>query len=65
VVSMDAIIRWVEDGQAPGRLVAEKRDVRGKVIRTRPLFPYPQIAKYRGSGSTDGAENFLAHTPDR
>jgi hypothetical protein len=56
--TMDAIIRWVEDGQAPDKLLAEKRDTSGKVIRTRPLFPYPKIAKYKGSGSTDEAENF-------
>jgi feruloyl esterase len=25
---------------------------------TRPLCPYPQIARYNGSGSTDDAQNF-------
>jgi len=64
VGTMDAIIRWVEEGKAPDELMAEKRDS-GKVIRTRPLFPYPQIAKYKGSGSTDDAENFVAHTPGK
>jgi pimeloyl-ACP methyl ester carboxylesterase len=54
----EAIIRWVEEGKAPDKLIAEKRDVSGKVIRTRPLFPYPQIAKYKGSGSTDEEKNF-------
>jgi feruloyl esterase len=42
--------------------MAEHRDHAGKVIRTRPLFPYPQIAKYKGSGSTDDAENFASST---
>jgi pimeloyl-ACP methyl ester carboxylesterase len=60
---MDAIIHWVEEGKAPDKLMAEKRDSARKVIRTRPLFPYPQVAKYKGSGSTDEAENFGAHTP--
>ena len=32
-------------GKAPDKLIAEKRDASGKVIRTRPLFPYPQVAK--------------------
>jgi feruloyl esterase len=54
----EAIIRWVEDGKAPDKLIAEKRDKNGKVIRTRPLFPYPQVAKYKGSGSTDEEKNF-------
>ena len=26
---------------------------------TRPLCPYPQIAKYTGKGSTDDAANFV------
>jgi len=30
----------------------------GKVVRTRPLCPYPKRAKYVGSGSTDDAANF-------
>jgi feruloyl esterase len=28
-------------------------------VRTRPLCPYPQVATYRGSGSTDDARNFV------
>lgn len=60
---MEAIIRWVEEGQAPDRLLGELRDEAGKVIRTRPFFPYPQVARYKGSGSTDDATNFVAQTP--
>jgi hypothetical protein len=60
---MEALIRWVEEGQAPDKLMAEHRDSNGKILRTRPLFPYPQVAKYKGSGSTDEAENFVAQQP--
>ena len=35
----------------------------GRVSRTRPLCPYPQIAKYKGSGSIDNAENFVCAAP--
>jgi feruloyl esterase len=62
---IDAIIRWVEEGKAPDKLMAGKRDATGKVIRSRPLFPWPQIAKYKGSGSTDDAENFVGHMPGK
>ncbi len=61
----EAIVRWVEEGNAPDKLIAERKDSSGKVIRTRPLFPYPQTAKYKGSGSTDQAENFVAQPPAR
>ena len=57
---VEAIVRWVEEGKAPDKLVAERRDQDGKIIRTRPLFPYPQVAKFKGSGSTDDAANFLS-----
>jgi len=55
-----AILRWVEDNQPPDVLMAELRDAEGNVIRTRPLFPYPQVAKYKGSGSIDEAASFVA-----
>jgi feruloyl esterase len=30
----------------------------GKVDRSRPLCPYPQVARYKGTGSIDEAANF-------
>jgi len=30
----------------------------GQVVRTRPLCPYPQVARYSGKGSSDDAANF-------
>jgi feruloyl esterase len=60
---MEAILRWVEEGTPPDKLMAERRDGSGKVTRTRPLFPYPQVAKYKGTGSTDEAENFVSSPP--
>jgi len=59
----EAIVHWVEEGEAPDKLMAEKRDASGKVIRTRPLFPYPQFAKYKGTGSPDDAANFVNIAP--
>ena len=59
----ESILRWVEEGQAPEKLLAEKRDASGKIIRTRPLFPFPQAAKYQGSGNPDDAENFISTLP--
>jgi tannase/feruloyl esterase len=37
--------------------------VGGKVDRTRPLCPYPQVAKYKGTGSIDEAANFQCVAP--
>jgi feruloyl esterase len=49
--------RWVEHGIAPEQIVASHLSA-GKVDRTRPLCPYPQAARYKGSGSIDDAANF-------
>jgi len=56
---LDAMVHWVEDGKAPETLTATKRDPAGAVVRTRPMCQYPLVAKYKGRGSTDEAENFV------
>ncbi|MBV8730716.1 MAG: tannase/feruloyl esterase family alpha/beta hydrolase [Acidobacteriia bacterium] len=57
-----ALEQWKEQGKAPEQVPASRmRD--GKVDRTRPLCPYPQVAKYKGSGSTDDAANFVCAAP--
>ena len=61
--AVTALERWVEDGVAPDRMVASKV-VGGEVTRTRPLCPYPQVARYAGSGSIDDADNFACVAPD-
>ena len=54
---LTALEQWVETKKAPDQIAASRvRD--GKVDRTRPLCPYPQLAKYKGSGSIDEAANF-------
>jgi feruloyl esterase len=49
--------QWAEQGKTPTQIAAS-RVRNGKVDRTRPLCPYPQVAKYTGSGSTDEGANF-------
>ena len=50
--------RWVEQGKAPETLPAS-HVTDGKVDRTRPLCAYPQVAKYKGTGSIDDAASFV------
>ena len=57
-----ALERWVEQGKAPDGLNAS-HSTDGKVDRTRPLCPYPQVAKYKGTGSIDEAANFVCLAP--
>jgi len=57
-----ALEQWVEKGIAPDKIIATKfvndLDPGQGVKLTRPLCPYPQIAKYNGSGDTNDAANF-------
>ncbi len=56
-----ALEQWVEKGAAPDQVPASRvRD--GKADRTRPLCPYPAVATYTGSGSTDDAANFVCRS---
>jgi feruloyl esterase len=60
---MTALINWVENGTAPASLTARRED-NGKTVRTRPLCPYPQVARYSGTGSVDEAANFACKAPE-
>ena len=53
-----ALERWVEQRQAPDQIPAA-HSTGGRVDRTRPLCPFPRVATYKGSGSTDEAANFV------
>jgi feruloyl esterase len=60
--SIRAIEQWVEEKSAPDAIIAsELKD--GKVIRTRPLCPFPRVAKYKGAGSIDDAASFMCVLP--
>ena len=59
---MAALERWRESVVAPDEITAAH--VTGTAVdRTRPLFPYPQVATYKGSGSINDAANFACKTP--
>ena len=62
VDAVTAAIDWVEKNKAPDSLVASKV-TNGTVARTRPLCPYPQVARYKGQGSIDDAANFSCVAP--
>lgn len=67
--ALTALVDWVEQGRAPDRIVASARGAgnAGGVnadlpagwspTRTRPLCPYPQVARYVG-GDVESADSF-------
>jgi feruloyl esterase len=66
--ALTPLVTWVETGAAPETIVATKfvADTPPAVQMTRPLCVFPEVAKYRGSGSTSIAGNFtcVADEPD-
>ena len=68
---LSALVAWVEQGTAPDRVIASARGpgnagvVNAEVPvdwapnRTRPLCPYPKVARYEGTGSLDSADRFV------
>ncbi|HVS56747.1 MAG TPA: tannase/feruloyl esterase family alpha/beta hydrolase, partial [Casimicrobiaceae bacterium] len=60
-----ALERWVESGTAPAKIIGTKyvdNDPAKGVALQRPLCPYPQVAKYKGSGDMKDAANFTCVT---
>ena len=60
--ALSALEAWVEQGVAPARIEAAKTSG-DEVVRTRPLCPYPEVAEWTGSGSTDEASSFVCAVP--
>lgn len=64
------LVNWVENGVAPDSVVASARGAGNaggvnaelpagwSATRTRPLCPYPKVARYKGSGSIETADSF-------
>ena len=57
--ALTAMERWVEQGTPPASMIATKAN---QPI-SRPLCPYPQLAKYRGAGDTNDAASFVCSAP--
>ncbi|XYJ08258.1 tannase/feruloyl esterase family alpha/beta hydrolase [Telluria sp. B2] len=64
------LVNWVEKGQAPDSVLASARGAGNaggangelpaawSATRTRPLCPYPKVARYKGSGNVEEAASF-------
>ena len=54
-----ALDRWVTQGVAPDKLIGSgKLGGSAPVEVTRPLCPYPRVARYNGQGDSNVASNF-------
>jgi len=60
--AMTPFVRWIEKAVVPERIIGS-RIIEDKTIRTRPLCPYPQVARYTGTRSIDDAAHFVCRQP--
>ena len=58
--ALAALMDWVENGKRPDVMVAQS--VRG-AARSRPIYAWPKVARYNGSGPVDQAASFHAVQP--
>jgi feruloyl esterase len=59
---LGVVTDWVEKGTVPAQIVGAHLE-KGQTTRTRPLCPYPQVARDKGTGSIDEAANFSCVAP--
>jgi feruloyl esterase len=57
------MIDWVERGQVPDAILATQYNEDQTVKRTRPLYAYPTIARYSGSGDVNDAASWRPEQP--
>jgi feruloyl esterase len=55
---IDIIRDWVENGNPPDRIIVSKRED-ARVIMTRPVYPYPNQAVYKGIGDPNDESSFI------
>jgi feruloyl esterase len=59
---LGALERWRESGIAPDQILGEHVTA-NRVDMTRQECPYPEVARYKGIGSTNDAANFVCKKP--
>jgi feruloyl esterase len=60
---LSALEKWVEEGTPPKSILATAPASTPWPGRTRPLCPYPQVARYNGTGSIESASSFTCKAP--
>jgi len=61
------LVNWVENGMEPQEIIGARSpnpDL-GLTARTRPMCPYPEVARCSGSGDMDDATTFTCVEPIR
>jgi feruloyl esterase len=61
--ALTAIINWAERGKAPFSLLTTQTPTAANPVQSLPVYPYPLMATYNGSGDPDVASSYHAALP--
>ncbi|SDR22438.1 feruloyl esterase [Paraburkholderia fungorum] len=54
---------WVEQGTAPNAVMTYQTDSSNAVTASRPVYPYPAVAKFTGTGDWHNGANYVQGDP--
>lgn len=57
------ITNWVEESKVPTSVMTYRTDSSNNVTASRPVYPYPAVAKYTGSGDWHDGANYTQGAP--
>ncbi|AVA35085.1 pimeloyl-ACP methyl ester carboxylesterase [Cupriavidus metallidurans] len=57
------ITAWVEQGTGPSSVMTYQTDTSSNVTASRPVYPYPAVAMYKGSGDWHDGANYVSGGP--
>jgi pimeloyl-ACP methyl ester carboxylesterase len=57
------ITGWVEQSSAPASVMTYGTDTSGNVTASRPVYPYPAVAQYTGTGDWHSGANYVSGVP--
>ena len=64
---LGAMVKWVESGAAPEKLIAIKPPAEsepGTAPQKHLLCPYPQVAQFQGSGDSNDVSTYACKKPN-
>jgi len=63
--ALSAVVDWVEHGKAPDSFVTTKSSASTSTVESLPVYPYPLVATYNGTGDPNVATSYHPALPNK
>jgi feruloyl esterase len=57
---VSAIVDWVENDKAAAAITTSRTDTTGAIVASRPVYPYPALPRYAGTGDVNAATSYTS-----